>query len=293
MPRLATALRAFRHPVRTARAVRDLPARTRELARLRRDVTRLRAEITDLRRTHIHDTHRLERPDALARFGVRYPVDIARHELARAHVLRELATHGSLRFLDAGGRDGKLKGLIGQDLSRELFDARVTYTGMDIDAEDDGLITGDICRADLPEQYPQFVDSFDVVYSNNVFEHLRNPFAAIRNLHRFTRPGGIVIINAPFAWRYHAVPGDYFRYTHTGLVALLEENDLQDVEILDSGYDITERRRNRQGVGMRGEHVQDDICPEDEFGAWREHWQAVLVYRRTAPAQVQIVRTAG
>ena len=91
----------------------------------------------------------------------------------------------------------------------------------------------------------------------------------------------IVIVNAPFSWRYHEVPQDYFRYTHTGLIALLEVNGFTDFEVLDSGYDIRDRRRNLNGLGYHLGSYQNDICPEDEFGAWREHWQAVLVYKKT------------
>jgi SAM-dependent methyltransferase len=283
MPSTAAVLRYLRSPSRLVRDVASVPAQRAELRQLRKDVKRLRAKVKHLEQTRIRDTYRAERPESLARFGVQYRVDIARHDLARARIVEELATHDSLRFLDAGGRDGKLKGLIGTDLPSELFTSRISYTGMDIDAEEANVITGDICRSDLLDHYPEFAESFDVIYSNNVFEHLRNPFAAMSNLHRFATPGGIVIINAPFAWRYHAVPGDYFRYTHTGLVALLEENGIRDFEVLDSGFDISERRKNRNGIGMRGDRFQNDICPEDEFGAWREHWQAVLIYRKSPP----------
>jgi hypothetical protein len=33
---------------------------------------------------------------------------------------------------------------------------------------------------------------------------------------------------------------------------------------------------------MRGERFQNDICPEDEFEAWRERWDAVLIYKKNS-----------
>ncbi|HNU50694.1 MAG TPA: class I SAM-dependent methyltransferase [Verrucomicrobiota bacterium] len=38
-------------------------------------------------------------------------------------------------------------------------------------------------------------DSFDVVYSNAVFEHLASPASVLREAHRLARPGGVVFID--------------------------------------------------------------------------------------------------
>jgi len=253
-----------------------------ELKKLRREVAGLREELVASEGRIVRDRHRHEHAGALGKYGVGYRVDINRFTLAQRRIVELIQERGKIRFLDAGGRDGKLKNLFGGELTREYFAEHAHYTGMDLHPGGEDILGGDICSDQLLDRYPEMLGSFDVVYSNNVFEHLINPFAAMQNLHRLLSPGGITIVNAPFAWRYHEVPQDYFRYTHSGLVALLTVNGISDFEVLDSGYDIRERRRNLNGLGQHNGHFQNDVCPEDEFGAWREHWQTVLIYKKTA-----------
>ena len=51
-----------------------------------------------------------------------------------------------------------------------------------------------------------------------------------------------MITIAPFAWRYHPVPVDYFRYSHDGLSFLFERTN--KIERVISGYDLSGRRAN-------------------------------------------------
>lgn len=113
----------------------------------------------------------------------------------------------------------------------------------------------------------------DFIYSNNVFEHLKKPWVAAQNLTKLLKPHGIIITIVPFSQRYHEDPGDYFRYTHTGIFSLFE--DFGSFELLKTGYDICGRRNNWQGGGFN-----NDIVPVDNFGAWRETWFTVSVMRK-------------
>jgi hypothetical protein len=61
------------------------------------------------------------------------------------------------------------------------------------------------------------------------------------------KPGGAYITIAPFSLRYHESPEHHFRYTHTRLVALLEEH--APVRTVVTRYDITGRRSNWQRQG--------------------------------------------
>jgi hypothetical protein len=80
---------------------------------------------------------------------------------------------------------------------------------------------------------------------------------------------------APFSWRYHPVPLDCFRYTHTGLAYLFERTG--QVETRLSGYDISNRRKNAMG-GKVANGL--DIPPKDHLGGWREHWLTIYVGRK-------------
>ncbi len=135
------------------------------------------------------------------------------------------------------------------------------------------MISGDACASDYIGQHEEFKEFFDVIYSNNVFEHFERPWVAASNLTQLLKPGGIIITIVPFAQRYHESPGDYFRYTHKGVWALFSHAG--DFEVLESGYDILGRRINWQGSGRA-----NDIVPVDAFGAWRETWFTVSVLRK-------------
>jgi len=52
-------------------------------------------------------------------------------------------------------------------------------------------------RAELNTPLPFQRDRFDVVTSIEVIEHLENPRAHVRELHRVCRPGGLVILSTP------------------------------------------------------------------------------------------------
>jgi SAM-dependent methyltransferase len=72
--------------------------------------------------------------------------------------------------------------------------------------------------------------TFDVVICEQVIEHVTDPFSAVANLRGLSRPGGHVIVSAPFLVRVHELPMwemyDYWRFTPHGLRRLLEHAGL-------------------------------------------------------------------
>ena len=64
----------------------------------------------------------------------------------------------------------------------------------------------DIHRTPFPAQ------TFDWILMDQVLEHLKNPWQAIREIHRLLRPGGRTIITTCFVNPYHAMPEDYGDY---------------------------------------------------------------------------------
>jgi SAM-dependent methyltransferase len=190
------------------------------------------------------------------------------HKLNREQISRDIIFANSGLFLDVGGGDGELRYLLGinkgkfskrrYNKNRIMFDRLYEYHVTDLE--------NDICSPDFKAER-----QYDVIYSNNVFEHLYQPFQAIKNIYDMMKPGGIAVIIAPFAWRYHEVPGDYFRYSHTAFPMMF--NRAGDVEVLVSGYDTSQRRHYNQGSGRFNDRVPG------LFG-WRESWQAITVVRK-------------
>jgi SAM-dependent methyltransferase len=80
------------------------------------------------------------------------------------------------------------------DAALELARAEIGRRGLDtVD-----FAVGDVQRLDVPD------GSFDVVHAHQVLQHVGDPVAALREMRRVTRPGGIVAVRdsdyAAFAW---------------------------------------------------------------------------------------------
>ena len=71
-------------------------------------------------------------------------------------------------------------------------------------------------REGVGESIPYPDASFDVVVSDNVFEHLDNPLAVFREVHRVLRPGGLLLAKTPNRWHYVAIGARSRRIASTG-----------------------------------------------------------------------------
>ncbi len=64
--------------------------------------------------------------------------------------------------------------------------------------------------------------SFDTALCVQVLEHTPQPGRLLAEIARVLRPGGCLLMQAPFSFRLHEEPHDYFRYSPHGLRALCE-----------------------------------------------------------------------
>ena len=213
--------------------------------------------------------------------------DLCKEEVSRRFVLERPGV--GMKFLDVGARDGQLTYLLGitrnmkfdknfYDANLIVFNKKYEYFGVDLELEQlvgvqSKVILGDICKTDFMDLHKDQLGEFDVIYSNNVFEHLEDPFCAAQNIWKLCRSGGLIITIVPFAQRYHEDPNDYFRFTHRGVEKIFEVAG--GVKVIESGYDIKGRRNNWQGSGSN-----NDIVPLDNFGAWRETWFTISVLQK-------------
>lgn len=70
---------------------------------------------------------------------------------------------------------------------------------------------------------PQLVGMFDLIFCQQVFEHVLHPDLAIKELSAITKKGGILILAAPFIAMVHFVPTDYTRLTHQYIETIAQE----------------------------------------------------------------------
>lgn len=76
-------------------------------------------------------------------------------------------------------------------------------------------------------------NSFDAVLASQVIEHTINPWKFCQELQRVTKMGGLLQIEAPQNFPYHAEPFDFFRFTFTGMRSLFPKCTVLKAEITE------------------------------------------------------------
>jgi len=81
------------------------------------------------------------------------------------------------------------------------------------------------------QRLPFLPSSFDGVAIQAVLEHVPYPDQVVAEIHRVLKAGGCVYAEIPFLQGFHAGPGDYRRYTISGITVLFEEFEPLDVSV--------------------------------------------------------------
>ncbi len=76
---------------------------------------------------------------------------------------------------------------------------------------------------------------FDIVFCNQVLEHVPYPDKALREINRILKIKGVAIISTPFLIELHNEPYDYFRYTKYALKLISEDNGFEVLELFELG----------------------------------------------------------
>jgi SAM-dependent methyltransferase len=110
--------------------------------------------------------------------------------------------------------------------ARHFFPASAVVETLDIDPKSGATYIADICKTNddiIPSE------TFDLVVCTEVLEHTLQPFAAVAEIFRFMRPGGLLIASTPYNFRIHGPLPDCWRFTEHGIRALL--SSFEDVQI--------------------------------------------------------------
>ncbi len=141
--------------------------------------------------------------------------------------------------VSAHGYDAMLDEMIAQS-SGPIIDVgaglRPMYRPDVINVEIVPYPTTDIISAS--EHLPFSDESIDLVISVAVLEHVRDPFAAARELQRVLRPGGRIFAAVPFLQPYHAYPNHYYNMTSEGLRNLFPDVEVESLDVPLSGGPI-------------------------------------------------------
>lgn len=106
---------------------------------------------------------------------------------------------------------------------RELIgDSTLVWDTVDIAKDNEGLTY----IATDEYSFPIADNSYDIVLSGNVLEHVRKIWVWIREVARVCKKGGLVVVTNPVSWPYHEAPYDCWRVFPEGMRALYEEAGL-------------------------------------------------------------------
>jgi SAM-dependent methyltransferase len=73
------------------------------------------------------------------------------------------------------------------------------------------------------ENLPFLDEVFDLVMSQEVAEHVQEPFQSLREMRRVLRKGGTLYFQVPFIIGYHPGPTDFWRFTREGIVEIVKQ----------------------------------------------------------------------
>jgi SAM-dependent methyltransferase len=120
---------------------------------------------------------------------------------------------GSVLSIGAGTDQDKEGGYY-----REYFKSCSSYTTLDIEKSFG-------CDITLDARFmPEICDeSFDCVFCSGVLEHIDDYLAALKEISRILKIGGILLLGLPFRQAIHSSPHDYWRFTEYGIRYLLGE----------------------------------------------------------------------
>lgn len=146
---------------------------------------------------------------------------------------------GGLRVLDVG---------MGDDPYGELLDGAGEVVGFDLPGNPRAQVHGTI------DAIPLDAASFDVVLCIQVLEHVPDPAAAVRELRRVVKPGGLVLASTHGVYPFHPSPTDFWRWTQPGLERLFTENGAW------SSISVRPGAGTAATVAMLLAHVLDLLC---------------------------------
>lgn len=149
----------------------------------------------------------------------------------RRELLKKVATYApqlSGKLLDFG---------CGEKPYKSLFKNTTEYIGLDFENEGHSHKNEQIDFFYDGKKIPFENESFDCIFTSEVFEHVFNLPEILPELNRVLKLDGKILITCPFVWNEHEIPHDFARYTRFALKDLLEKNGFK-ILVIDKAGDF-------------------------------------------------------
>jgi SAM-dependent methyltransferase len=158
--------------------------------------------------------------------GIAYPVYLTRNRLLRAISRHAHSLDGWLMDFGCGSKP-----------YRSLFHVS-QYTGLDFENPGHPHVNEQIDVFYDGKRIPFSDETFDSIFSSEVFEHVFNLDEALGELNRVLKTGGKFLITCPFTICEHEVPNDFARYSSFGLRHLLEKHGFEVLQLEKTGNSV-------------------------------------------------------
>ena len=145
-------------------------------------------------------------------------------------VVRDLSREVSGTVLDLG---------CGSKPYRSFFEASL-YVGMDVAQSGHDHTRESIDVYYNGKVFPFSDNTFDSLVCFEVLEHVFEPKILLKEIYRVLKPGGLLLLTAPFSWDEHEQPYDYARYSSFAVKYLLEQH----------GFTVTEHKKIMSDSGI-------------------------------------------
>lgn len=215
------------------------------------------------------------------------------HVLPNDHARQVEAAYFIERLLRDGPRGREVLDLgCGDGRSLDLFrrvDSSVGWHGLDIEASPEvatRIRTDGTFHSYDGRTIPLQDASFDVVYSNQVFEHVRHPDIVLAEIRRILRPGGAFIGSVSALEPYHSL--SYWSFTPYGWYSLLTDAGLTPVEFRPGIDGISLVQRSYLGRPQHARTWFESSPVNEEIDRW-----GVETKRRPALINLRKVQYCG
>jgi len=139
-----------------------------------------------------------------------HPRYLAQRELRKIIEIEGPKLHG--RLLDVG---------CGEKPYAKLIQNVDFYIGLDVPTTMHGIAKLDVIGTVMALPFQD--GTFNSILCTEVLEHLPEPLVALKEMHRVTKPGGILLLTVPLSEQLHEEPYDFYRFTKYALEHLLAQ----------------------------------------------------------------------
>lgn len=164
--------------------------------------------------------------------------------------LSENFNREGLKVLEIGSRAVSSDSLWSRALSK------VDYVGFDVQPGKNVDVVGDVHF--LSEYFSE--NSFDLVISFAVFEHIALPWIAAEEITKVLKIGGFVALETHFSFSEHELPWHFFQFNSRALEVLFSNQFGYETIDLGMSTPIIGRFSNYSAPYLRGKLVTDLYC---------------------------------